>query len=577
MGPARHVRVLVAAVAFLLMGALAVLTSSAQQAARPAKAEAKARALPKAAQAAIDSVDPERIRAHVRFLSHDLLEGRGTGQRGGDLAAQYIATQFALYGLEPAGDDGSFLQSVPLVGVETEPSTTMSLHPREGRPMKLTFADDFVTTNETLTRTTDVEGGIVWVGYGIHAPEYGWDDYGDHDVKGKVLLMLVSEPPSKDADFFKGPALTYYGRWTYKYEEAARRGAAGVLLVHETDMASYGWDVVRNSWTGERSYLRNGAGGLKAASWIQLEVARQLVAGSGMNLEHMMQQAQSRDFRPVELGARMAARVITRLREFEADNVVARLPGSDPKLRGQAVIYSAHFDHLGVRTGPDGEPVIYNGAVDNASGTAMLLEMARALARAPQAPPRSILFAAVTAEEQGLRGSEFLGRNSPVPPGSITLNLNFDGIPPLGIPEHVELTGAERTTFFPVTQATARDFGLEVQPDANPSAGLYYRSDHFSFARVGVPAFSVKQGRKFRGQPLAWGAQQAADYTRRRYHQPGDEYNEDMDFRGNALLSRFGIALGWRAAMQPGLVSWLPGDEFEPARKRSQQAAAGGQ
>jgi Zn-dependent M28 family amino/carboxypeptidase len=557
--------------AVVLVLASTVLYSQAGQA-PPAPARKVTSAprilLPPPALAAIKAVDGEKIRTHVRFLAHDLLEGRGTGQRGGDLAAEYIAALFALYGLKPAGDNGTYLQKVPLVGVTTQPETTMSVVPQSGQPIALRFRDDYVVTNESLSEDATVDADVVFVGYGVEAPEYKWDDYKGADLKGKVLLMLVSEPPSDTDDFFKGRALTYYGRWTYKYEQAARKGAVAAILVHKTEMASYGWDVVRNSWSGERSYIRDNEPKLKAASWVQLDIARQMAQASGKNLDEMMEQAKSRDFRPMPLSLRVRAQVKTKVRDIQSSNVLGLLPGSDPKLREQAVVYSAHYDHLGVRPGTEGDN-IYNGAEDNATGTAMIIEMARVLSQAPQKPKRSILFAAVTAEEQGLRGSEFLGRNSPVPPARLTLNLNFDNVAPRGIPEEVEAVGSERITFYPVVQATAKEYGLAIVPDSFPEAGYYYRSDHFSMARVGVPAFSIDAGAKYKGRDRAWGEAQSKEYTAKRYHQPSDEYRPEMDFTTNVVIARFGLALGWRAAELPRLIGWQPGDEFEAARKQS--------
>ncbi len=531
--------------------------------------------MPETAQAAMKAIDPQRIRAQVKFLSSDGLEGRGTGQRGGDIAAQYIATQFALEGLKPAGDNGTYLQGVPMVGIATEPSSKVTFVPANGKPVDLRLGDDIVAMDETQNAASEVEADLVYVGYGIHAPEYNWDDYKGLDVKGKVLLMLVNEPPSQDANFFKGPALTYYGRWTYKYEEAARRGAVGAILIHKADMASYGWDVVRNSWGGERSYLKvENAPKLKLASWVQLDVAKRLMASVGKELDKMIEQARSREFLPTELPVRVHAHVASRIRPFDSNNVLAMLPGSDPNLKDQAVLYSAHYDHLGIHPGQPGDN-IYNGAVDNATGVGILLELAHAYAQTASNPPaRSVLFAAVTGEEQGLLGSRYLGEHPPIPAGKISLGLNFDGVAPYGIPEEVEVTGAERTTFYPAVQAAAKDFRLEIKPDANPGAGFYYRSDHFSLARVGVPAFSVNQGMKFRGHPAEWGVQQERDYNEKRYHQPGDEFQADWDFSGLAEMARLGFALGWKAAAQPELVGWLPGDEFEAARRSSQAQGA---
>jgi len=522
-----------------------------------------------AAIAAFQRVNPERIRAHVRFLSDDLLEGRGTGQRGGDIAAQYIATQFALYGLKPAGDNGTYMQKVPMVGITPQPATTFAFVPAKGGANDLKVLDQYVAYDQTQQSQSDVNAEIVYVGYGIEAPEYNWDDYKGADVKGKVLLMLVNEPSSDDAKFFKGKALTYYGRWTYKYEQAARKGAVGAILIHRTDMASYPWEVVRNSNSGEKSFLKlDGTPKLKVASWIQLDVAKQLAANSGMDLDKMMADAQSRDFRPIALSAKLKAHMVSKVRPFESNNVIAMLPGADRKLKDEAVIYTAHYDHLGMRPDMSGDN-IYNGANDNATGCGILLELANVFSLATQKSRRSILFTAVTAEEQGLLGSEYLGKHPPIPAGKIALDLNYDDVPPLGSPEEVEVSGSERTTFYPIVQALAKEFRLNIRPDARPEAGHYYRSDHFSLARVGIPAFSVNEGMKYKGHDVAWGMQQADEFTAKHYHQPSDEYLPEMDFTGDAAMARFGFALGWQAANMPNLVGWEKGDEFEAARIKS--------
>ena len=542
----------------------------AQQSHQPMRSSAAASAhLSPAAIAAFQRVDPERIRAHVRFLSDDLLEGRGTGQRGGDIAAQYIATQFALYGLKPAGDNGTYMQKVPMVGITPQPATTFAFVPAKGGANDLKVLDQYVAYDQTQQSQSDVNAEIVYVGYGIEAPEYNWDDYKGADVKGKVLLMLVNEPSSDDAKFFKGKALTYYGRWTYKYEQAARKGAVGAILIHRTDMASYPWEVVRNSNSGEKSFLKlDGTPKLKVASWIQLDVAKELAANSGMDLDKMMADAQSRDFRPIALSAKLKAHMVSKVRPFESNNVIAMLPGADRKLKDEAVMYTAHYDHLGIRPDMSGDN-IYNGANDNATGCGILLELANVFSLAAQKPRRSILFTAVTAEEQGLLGSEYLGKHPPIPADKIALDLNYDDVPPLGSPEEVEVSGSERTTFYPIVQGLAKEFRLNIRPDARPEAGHYFRSDHFSLARVGIPAFSVNEGMKYKGHDVAWGMQQADEFTAKHYHQPSDEYHPEMDFTGDAAMARFGFALGWQAANMPNLVGWEKGDDFEAPRVKS--------
>ncbi len=513
-------------------------------------------------------MDPKKIRAHVKYLSDDALEGRGTGQKGGDQAADYIAAQFKSYGLKPASDKGTYFQDVQMVEVKTLPETAFTLIPASGPPVPLKNLDDFVTNNESQSESADIDAPIVFVGYGIKAPEYNWDDYKDVDLRGKVALLFVNEPTTDDPNFFKGKALTYYGRWTYKFEETARRGAVATLIIHRKDLASYGWDVVRNSWGTQRSYLQKDATPkLQAASWIQLDVAKKLVGMAGLDLDNLFLQSQSRDFRPLELPVRLKAHITSQLRPFISRNVLAMLQGSDPSKNSEAVLYTAHYDHLGIDPAKSGDK-IYNGAVDNATGCGILLELARVWANTKKAPPRSILFASVTAEEQGLLGSEYMGKKSAYLPVDPILDLNFDALQPIGIPEDVEVSGAERTTFYPVVESTAKRFGLAIQPDASPEAGHYYRSDHFSLARVGIPSFSISQGTKFAGHDRAWGEAQAKDYVNNRYHQPADEYRADWDFRGLAKIASFGYELGLEAATQPSLIHWQPGDEFEPAGKK---------
>ncbi len=553
---------------FIAVFGLAAL-AGAQDAGKSAKADPPVPRPSPAAYRAMETVSADRIRAHVRFLAHDLLEGRGTGARGGDIAAEYIATQFALVGLKPAGDNGTYMQKVPLVGITPAPETTFAFVPSGSSAMPLKVLDDYVAYDQTLQPLSEISAPIVFVGYGIHAPEYNWDDYKDVDVKGKVLLMLVNEPPSQDAKFFNGKALTYYGRWTYKYEEAARRGAVAAILIHQTEMASYPWEVVRNSNSGEKAYLGlDGTPRLKAAAWVQFAVARRLASACGQDLENLMAVAQTRAFKPVAFTARLEARMVSKVRSFESNNVLALLPGSDPKLKNQAVMYTAHYDHLGVRPDMSGDN-IYNGANDNATGCGILLELARAFAQSAERPRRSILFASVTAEEQGLLGSEYLGLHLPIPAGRIAVDLNYDDLPPLGAPEEVSVSGAERTNFYRIVQSTAKDFRLAIRPDAHPEAGHYYRSDHFSLARVGIPSFSINEGVKYKGHDEAWGLQQEREYNEKHYHQPSDEYRPEADFVGDATMARFGFILGWQAASLPRVVSWQKGDEFEAARRKS--------
>jgi Zn-dependent M28 family amino/carboxypeptidase len=545
--------------------ALIVAAALAQSSSRTARKKRYTGTLPAGAMAAMHDVNDARIRADIRFLSSDLLEGRGTGARGGDIAAHYIATQFEQAGLKPAGDSGGYLQKVPMIGIATAPESSLAVTTPAGT-LRLKQLDECVIMDESQKPQSDVNADVVFMGYGITAPEYNWDDYAGVDVKGKVLLMLVNEPPSEDESFFKGKALTYYGRWTYKYEHAAKMGAAGVILIHKTDMASYGWDVVRSSWSGERSYLRgDNDPKLNLAAWVQLDVARKMLADAGRDVDQLIKSAQQKGFKPVVLPFKVQAHIVNQVRPFDSYNVIGKIEGGDSKLKDEGVVVSAHYDHLGVRPDMKGDN-IYNGALDNASGTAMVMEMARAAASSPDKPKRSIYFTAVTGEEQGLLGSEYLGQHPPIPDGNISLNINFDSIPPLGIPKEVSASGYERTTFSPVFEKTAADFGLSIQPPAHPESGGYYRSDHFSFARVGVPAFSVNTGGRFDGHSEEW-VKERMKVNSTNYHQPTDQFQEDGDYRTDGVMSRFGLALAWQAANLPTLVQWRHGDEFEPQRK----------
>lgn len=516
--------------------------------------------------------DPEKIRAHVKYLASDEFEGRGMNQKGGDLAAEYIAAQFKSYGLKGSGENGTYFQQVPMVAVKTLPETAFAFAAGSGETMDLKLLDDYVTTNERQTESVDIDAPIVFVGYGISAPEYGWDDYKGYDLKGKTALLFVNEPVSDDPGFFKGKALTYYGRWTYKFEETARRGAVATLIIHRTDLASYAWTVVRTSWGGEKSYLRlDGSPKLAAASWIQQDLARRLAAKGGLDLDKLFQASQSREFKPIELPVRLKARVASSVQPYYSRNVLAMVEGAHAAKKTEAILYSAHYDHFGIDNSKPAGANIYHGAADNATGCAILLDLARVWAATRPAPQRTILFAAVTAEEQGLLGSEFLGRHLAELPAQPVLGLNYDNVQPLGVPEEVEVSGAERTSIYPTVEETAREFKLTIRPDSRPEAGHSYRSDHFSFSRNGVPAFTINQGMKFRGHDSAWGEAKAKEFIERHYHQPSDEYRPEMDFRGNVIMARFGYILGRKAAAADAVPAWLAGDEFEPAQKKLRQ------
>ena len=528
------------------------------------------------------SVDARKISAHVQYLSDDLMEGRYPGLRGGELAAKYIATVFATYGLKPAGDNGTYFQNINFVGMKAiADQTSMSLVPASGNPIPLKYGDDYVVFNSTLTPEAEIDAPLVFVGYGATAPEFQWDDYAGVDVKGKVIVCIVGDPPSDDPKFFGGKAMTYYGRWTYKFEQAARMGAVGALIIHRTDLASYGWDVVKNSNTSEKTFLRDDKNPhLKAASWIQLDVAKQLFAAAGLNFDEQFAAAGRRGFKAVEMPVRLKAHVASTVRPFQSPNVVGIFPAVLPKHpRGrqagkpfvdQAVLYTAHYDHLGMVAGKAGDN-IYNGAADNATGVGMILEMARVWSHMRSFVPHSVIFAAVTAEEQGLLGSEYFGQNPPIPAAQIALDINYDMVLPIGIPQEVNVNGAQRTSFYPEVEKTAKAFKLAIVPDPRPEAGSYYRSDHFSLSRVGIPAFSVEAGTLYAGHDRAWGVAKFQDFEDHDYHNFSDNFRPDWDFAGNAELVRFGMDLGWQVITSKKPITWNKGDEFEAARLASEK------
>jgi Zn-dependent M28 family amino/carboxypeptidase len=512
---------------------------------------------------------PQRIRAHVKFLSSDLLEGRGPGTRGGDLASEYIATQFALAGLKPAGDHGTYFQQVPLIGVETETSARLSAA-KDGQTVEFKWTDDFVGVNERQTLEDQFEAEAIFAGHGIVAPEFRWDDFKDVDVRGKVLVLFTNEPASDDPKFFGGRALTYYGRWTYKFEEATRKGALGAIIIHTTETAGYGWEVVRNSWSREQPYVKLAPGqpALAFTGWVTGDAGEKLLSMAGHHVDELLKAAESRDFRPIPLGIRVRFNLPTKVREIQTRNVAGMVEGSDAKLKSEVVIYSAHWDHLGIGTPVDGD-AIYNGAVDNATGCGIVLELARAWAAQPKKPRRSALFLAVTAEEGGLRGSEYYAGHPEIPAGKTALDINYDGLFPFGRTRDVVVNGAERTTAWPVIEAVAKRMGLAIKPEPRPEQGTYYRSDHFAFAHVGIPAFSVEEGNDFIGKPKGFGAKAFEQYNDLHYHRPSDEFQESWDFSGLAEMARFGFVVGTEVANQDGLPSWHKGDEFLAAREKS--------
>ena len=519
------------------------------------------------------------LAAHDRFLASDLLEGRGPGTRGDRLAINYIAAHFESYGLQPAGDNETYLQRVALLGVTTDPDKTSISFTKEGGqtvgPLK--YLDDYVGTDLSQSESDTFNSDVVFVGHGAVAPEYKWDDYKGLDTAGKTLVMLVDDPPASpsEPDLFKGKTRTYYGRWTYKYETGAARKAEGVILIHTNEAAGYPWQVVRNSWGKEKSYVRlkPGQPALKLAAWMTEQTAANLFRAAGYDLDAMTRDAASRDFKPVPLGFKLTGTIASKLRPFDDANVVAKLTGSDPKLRDEGILYTAHHDHLGIGKADERGDTIYNGAIDNASGCAVLLEMARVWANTKPAPKRSVYFVAVAAEEQGLLGSAYLGQNPPIPAGRIALDLNYDAIPELGRVRDAVMNGVERTTFYPTAERITKEMGIRIVPDPEPEQGHYYRSDHFSLGKVGVPAFSIDAGQDVIGKPKEWGAQMSQDYREHRYHQPSDEFNPNWDWSEGVQMAQLGFWLGWEAANAATMPNWKPGDEFRALRDRSLMAA----
>lgn len=522
------------------------------------------------AEQAGQKIEENTLRAHVKFLADDLLEGRGPGGRGGLLAAKYIAAQFEALGLEPAADH-SYLQLVQMIGSRPDPSNRLTVKSGAGS-QDFKFADEFVAGSDLEQTEVPINGDIVFVGYGVSAPEANWDDYKGVDVRGKILLMMVNDPPATatEPNLFGGKALTYYGRWTYKYEEAARRGAAGVILIHTNESAGYGWSVIRNSWGAERFGLLPDANTpvLKMKSWVTDEVAKKIAQAGGFNLDQLRQQAASRGFKPITLGAKVDMALRSQVQRLTSPNIVAIFRGNDPTLKNEFVVYSAHWDHLGIRPDQPGDN-IYNGAVDNATGIAGILAIAKACSALTIKPKRSILFIATTAEEQGLLGAEYYARNPLIPLKNTVANINLDSMNVLGQTSDITPLGADRSTLGKFIEEVTKENKVTISPDARPEQGSFYRSDHFPFAKVGVPAVSFNPGSKFVGHNEKWGEEQFADYNQHRYHQPSDEYSPNWDFTGMIQQAKLAFLIGLRVANANETPQWNKGDEFERARLKS--------
>jgi Zn-dependent M28 family amino/carboxypeptidase len=521
------------------------------------------------------ALNEDAIRSRIKFLSSDLLEGRGTGARGGEIAANYIAAQMEALGLKGAGANGSFIQPVSLVGVKADPNTKLNISGRNGKE-SFKFADEYVAFTGAQTEEVDIDADLVFVGYGINAPEQRWNDYkgGPEDYRGKILVMLVNDPPATTAEpnLFGARTLTYYGRWTYKYEEAARRGAVGAILIHTDQSAGYPWGVIRTSNGSWRFDIARIAGDdtpfLKMRSWVTDDSARKIMKLAGQDLDDLRTKAAARDFQPVALNLKGKINLKSEVKRVQSPNVVGILPGSDPKLRDEYVVYSAHWDHLGVGAPDKDGDTIYNGALDNATGVASVLAIAEALAKLPPAkrPRRSSLFLFPTAEEQGLIGAEWYAKHPLVPLEKTAANVNLDSMNVLGRTRDFIPLGAERSSLKAVVAAVARERGMRVSPDARPEQGSFYRSDHFPFARVGVPSISLKEGNDYEGHTKEWGEEQFKAYNTAHYHQPSDEYSDSWDFRGLLQETEIAMAIGIRIANDPVKPRFNADDEF--AKKR---------
>ncbi|MEW5877335.1 MAG: M28 family peptidase [Acidobacteriota bacterium] len=517
------------------------------------------------------------LRAHVRFLAADVLEGRAPGSRGGQVARAYLASQLEAFGYLPAGDNGSYEQKVPMVGVETQAPARWSFSGAKGQLALENRRDFVVFSGLQQDKVVLPVSELVFVGYGIVAPEFAWDDFKGLDVRGKVLVFLNNDP-DWDPQLFAGQTRLYYGRWSYKYEMAAQLGAAGAIIIHTTPSAGYPWEVVVSSWSGPQFELpAREEPRVPVKAWVTEEAARKLFALGDKSLEELLAKAKSRDFRPQSLGVTTSLVLENKLSQVEGANVLGLLPGTDEKLKEELVVLSAHHDHLGVGPPDARGDRIYNGARDNAAGCAQVLVMAKALAELPTRPKRSILVAFVDGEEYGLLGSAYLAAHPPVPPGRIAAIVNFDGGNIFGRTRDVAHIGRGKSSLDAVLELAAAQQGRTVVGDPFPDRGSFYRSDHFSFARIGVPGLYFKSGTDYLGKPAGWGRQMAEQWEAQHYHRPSDELTPDWDFSGMVEDTELGFWCALRVANDPALPQWVPQDEFAPAREQALKAMATGQ
>ena|SRR5579871_5772153 len=514
-------------------------------------------------RAAAATITDNEIAAHFRYLSDDLLEGRGPGSRGESLAIKYVAAQYERIGLRPAGDNGSWFQKLNIVGLKSEIVSPPKFRAGEKTLVMAPPVDGIVAAGVQKDDVALADAQLVFVGYGITAPEQKWDDYKDSDVKGKVLLVVNNDPES-DPNLFAGKTRLYYGRWSYKYEEAARRGAAAVIIIHTTPSAGYPWQVVQSSWGREQFELPAGSEPrITAKLWATDELARKVVALGGGDLDEMRKKAESRDFRPIALGVTLSLKLKTQLRQLETANVIGAWPGADARLSNESIVVSAHHDHLGIGTPKNGD-AIYNGALDNASGVASLLSLAEAVSRAK--PKRTVLFISLTMEESGLLGSQYFCEHSIRPIESIVADVNIDGINIWGRARDVVSIGLGKSSLDGVVDLAAKQQGRSVGADPLSDRGFFYRSDQFSFARVGVPSVYLRAGRNFDGHEPDWGNKRIEEFERTRYHQPSDQMDSTWDLSGAVDDLRLLSTVILRIADARERPRWNPGDEFAARR-----------
>jgi Zn-dependent M28 family amino/carboxypeptidase len=512
-------------------------------------------------QAAAAAITPAALAARTRMLADDALEGRAPGSRGSELAMKYIAADLEAQGLVPGAEDGkSWLQKVPLVAINATVPPSVQVSTPKG-PLTLKVPDDLVVMSGVQQKSVSLPpSDVIFVGYGIVAPEFGWDDYKDVDVRGKVVVVMNNDP-EKDPALFGGKTRLWYGRWDYKYLQAAKKGAAGVLILHTIPSAGYPWQVVVTSHAREKFELPAGSEPrVLAKMWLTEDAGKKLAQMGGEDLDQLRAAAETKEFRPKTLRAKFGVSFTNTTRNVESANVIGVLPGADPELAKEAVVYTAHHDHLGVGAAKNGD-TIYNGAVDNASGVAALLAIARAATAAPR-PKRSMVFLAVTAEEQGLLGSEWYCAHPTFAPGRIAADLNMDSMNVHGKTTDVGYVGLGKSSLDDLVEAVARAQGRVVHGDAFPDRGSFYRSDQFSFAHIGVPAIYVRGGPSFVGRPAGYGKEVAETFERTHYHQPSDEFDPAWDWSGAVQDAQLLLVAGLRIANASALPAWRAGDEF---------------